>query len=277
VPFDLGDTARLSADCTDAGGTLANAASVVLTVTLPDGTTTTPPVTTPPAVTGRYAADYVTTQAGRHLVRWVFTGPACAYTDALDVRPAAPALLLSLADIKKQLNIVTAVDDEELRGWIESVTEGVESLCGPIVVRTFAEKHDVSPSGVPQLALLRTPAIALTSLVAVRTGGTSYATSDLDLDGPTGIVVRRDGGLLRGPLRATYTAGRTETPATISAAARIIFQHLWRTKYGSSRGLPSIGGSEDYAVTEPISGFGYAIPNRALQLLEPYRLPPMGG
>jgi hypothetical protein len=33
-------------------------------------------------------------------------------------------------------------------------------------------------------------------------------------------------------------------------------------------------GVGDFDVTEPVVGFGYAIPNRALQLLEPYRLPP---
>jgi hypothetical protein len=57
----------------------------------------------------------------------------------------------------------------------------------------------------------------------------------------------------------------------MSSASRIILQHLWRTRQGPAR--PTRGG-DDYSVTEPIAGFGYAIPNRALQLLEPYRLPP---
>lgn len=277
MPLDLGDTARLTATCTDPGGTATNATGVTLTVTLPDGTTVTLAVTNPPAAAGQYTCDYVTSQAGRHTVRWVFTDPACAYTDILDVRPASPQQLLSLADARRQLGLSSTSSDDELRGWIESVTEGVEALCGPVVTRSFSERHDIPPSGYPALVLYRTPALELTSVEAIRTGGTGYAVDELDLDGPTGIVTRRDGGSLRGPLRVTYTAGRMDVPASIRAAAMIILQHLWRTKYGSSRGVPAVGGGDDFAVTEPSAGFGYAIPNRALQLLEPHRLPPAVG
>jgi hypothetical protein len=63
-------------------------------------------------------------------------------------------------------------------------------------------------------------------------------------------------------------------PPTINLAARILLQHLWRTQYGASRVGPSIGGGDDYAVTEPVPGFGYAVPNRVLQLLQPYKTPP---
>jgi hypothetical protein len=35
-----------------------------------------------------------------------------------------------------------------------------------------------------------------------------------------------------------------------------------------------VGGADDYNVTEPIPGFGYAVPNRVLQLLEPFKQPP---
>ncbi|MFB8251721.1 hypothetical protein ACFC5H_08950 [Streptomyces rochei] len=90
----------------------------------------------------------------------------------------------------------------------------------------------------------------------------------------TGIV-RYRGGSFTGTLwRVTYTAGRGEVPPTINLAARILLQHLWRTQYGASRGLGSIGGGDDFSVTEPVPGWGYAIPNRVLQLLEPYKVPP---
>ena len=272
MPFDLADTVRLAADSKDPGGTLTNATGVTLTITLPDGTIVSPAVTNPPTQTGKYTLDYLTAQAGRHLVRWVFTSPASAYTDSFDVREAAPPLVLSLADAKAHLNITSTTQDEELRGWVESVTGVVEQFVGPVAWRTVTEDHDYLPvSGAAVLALRMTPVIALSSVAAVLTGGTSYAVADLDLDGATGIVRRLDGGRLYGPLRVTYTAGRAIIPATITAAARIILQHLWRTQHPSGR--PSLGG-EDYAVTEPVPGLGYAIPNRALQLLEPHRLPP---
>ncbi|WP_406730896.1 hypothetical protein [Streptomyces sp. NBC_01794] len=213
--------------------------------------------------------DYVTTQAGRHSVRWVFTTPANAYTDSFDVREAAPPAILSLADAKKHLNKTTTTDDDEIRGWVESVTAGIEGLCGPVVVRTVVERHD--DRRVPVICLRQTPILSLTSVVAILTGGTTYTVGDLDVDSTTGVVQRLDGGSLTGPLRVTYTAGRRIVPAAITSAAKIILQHLWRTQQGPGRPQLGVG---DFDVTEPAAGFGYAIPNRALQLLEPHRLPP---
>lgn len=276
MPFDLGDTVPLAADSKNSAGTLTNATTVALTITLPDGTTTSPAVTNPPAVTGRYTVDYTTVQAGRHAVRWVFTTPNNAYTDMFDVREASPPAIISLADAKAHLNISssTTTHDDELRGWIESVTHLVEQFTGICVRSTVVEDHGIQPSGVRELALRRTPVISLTSVVAILTGGTSYAVADLDVDTRMGIVRRLDGGRLYGPLRFTYVAGRSVVPANVTAAAKIILQHLWRTQYGASRAGSAIGGGEDFLVTEQVPGFGYAIPNRALQLLEPHRLPP---
>lgn len=270
MPFDLGDTVRLEAECRDADGTLATAAAATLTLTLPDGTTSSPTVDAP-ATAGQYTHDYVTTQAGRHAVRWVFTGPACAYTDSFDVREAEPPTILSLADAKQHLNITGTTDDDELRGWIEATTAAVEWFVGPVVQRTVTEVHSRRTSA--SLALHQPPVVSLTTLAAVRTGGTSYVAADMDVDSATGIVTRLDGGSISGPLRVTYTAGRAVVPASITAAARIILQHLWRTQRAGSRG-PVFGGGDDFSVTEPIPGLGYAVPNRAVQLLDPYRLSP---
>lgn len=271
--IDLGDAVRPAASCTDAGGTLADADSVTLTITLPDGTTTSPAVTNPPATTGKYSVDYVTTQAGRHVVRWLFADPASAYTDVLDVRPADPLFLFSHADAKKHLNIPASStdDDEEIRDWNGATAMVVEHFVGPVARRTVIERHQFA---VAQMRVLRQiPALALTSIVPVLNSGVSYDPDDLDLDPDTGAVQRKDGGLLAGPLRFTYTVGRTLIAPNIAQAGRIILQHLWRTQRGSARG-PVIAGSDDYSVTEPIVGIGYAIPNRALELLEPDRLPP---
>ncbi len=150
----------------------------------------------------------------------------------------------------------------------------MEQYTGICARGTVVEDHDIQPSGVRSLALRRTPVISLTSAVAILAGGTTYAVADLDVDTRMGIVRRLDGGLMYGPLRWTYVAGRSVIPANITAAGRIILQHLWRTQYGASRAGSAIGGGEDFLVTEQIPGLGYAVPNRALQLLEPHRLPP---
>lgn len=269
MPFDLGAVVPLGTEVRDSAGSLANAGAMALTITLPDATlVTSSPVT--PTSTGVYAYDYTSAQAGRHTVRWVATGlNAGAYTDSFDVREAAPPAILSLADAKKHLNKTSTTDDDEIRSWVEAITAGIEGLCGPVTVRTVVERHDVTRARM--ICLRSIPALALTTVAPILTGGTSYTVGDLDLDTETGIVQREDGGVLYGPLRVTYTAGRRIVPAAMSSAARIILQHLWRTQQGPGRPQLGVG---DFDVTEPIAGFGYAIPNRALQLLEPYRLPP---
>lgn len=267
MPYDLGATARLTAECRNPAGTLVTAATAVVTVTRPDGTTATPaPVETG---VGSYRADYVTTQAGRHTVRWVFTGPAHAYTDVIDVREAALTWVFSLADAKNHLKLPGTAQDEELRRWIGATTRCVEWFVGPVAPRTVVEDHTMRQAEV--LALRQLPAISLTTVAAVLDGGTSYDVDDLDLDGSTGIVRRLSGGCLHGPLRVTYRAGRLIVTENISSAAELILQHLWRTRLGPGR--PQRGG-DDFDVTEPVPGLGYAIPNRAMQLLSPDQLPP---
>lgn len=272
MSFDLGSAVRLTATCTDPGGTPATAATALLTVTLPDGTTVIPTVPAP-VETGQYVVDYVTESPGQHAVRWLFTDPAFAVTDTFDVRPAAPRLILSLADARSHLRITTPADDADLREWLESITEGVENLAGAVVRRTVTEKHSVPFRGAGSLMLRTVPVLELVSLVPVLVGGWTYTPAEFDLD-PTGVLQRIDRAPIYGPLRITTVVGRMVTPASITSASRIILRHLWRTRYGSSRALPSVGGDDDFLVTEPIPGFGYAIPNRALQLLEPFRLPP---
>lgn len=266
MPFELGATARLTAECRDPGGTLTTATTATVTVTAPDGTTSSPSAAA--AGTGLYTADYDTVQPGRHLVRWVFTGPADAHTDSFDVSPAASLGLLSLADAKRHLNLTSATDDDEVRTWIDATTEAVEWFVGPVVPRTVVEDHR---GGGPVLALRSAPALELTTLDGVLTGGVSYAVDTLSLDAAAGIVRRLDGGDFCGPLRVTYEAGRRVVPPSITAAARIILQHLWRTQQGPAR--PQLG-TGDFDVTEPIPGLGYAIPNRATQLLSPHQIPP---
>lgn len=268
MPFDLGATVRLTADCRDPGGNLATAATVSVTVTLPDGTTASPTVAET-STAGEYRADYPTVAAGRHTVRWVFTGPAHAYTDVFDVREADPPAVMSLATGRKHLNKVDHTDDDEIRDWIEATTRAVEQFVGPVVPRLVTET--VRFTSARTVALTQIPALSLTEVVSLRTGGPTYAVEDLDLDLDTGLLEAVGGGVLYGPWRVTYRVGRLAVPANFRNAAKIILQHLWRTRQGPGR--PQRG-TDDYDVTEPLPGLGFAIPNRAVQLLDPDRLPP---
>lgn len=178
--------------------------------------------------------------------------------------------LISLDEAKRQLSITGTANDVDLQGYIDALTAVIERHTGPVENRNVTET--VNAYG-PLLALTQAPVVSLTSLTPVHTGGTAVDVADLALDGDSGVLRRLDGGRFAGgPWIAVYVAGRSTVPATIKLASKLLLQHLWRTRYGAARGNP--GGGEDYDVNEPIPGFGYAIPNRVLELLEAYKAPP---
>lgn len=267
MPYDLGDTVRLIGYSRDPAGTLTTAATAALTITLPDDTTATPAVGDADP-DGTYTVDYVTTQAGRHAFRWVFTGPASAHTDVFDVRPAAPLYVISLAEAKVQLNITTTKHDEAIRRVIEATTTAIEDHIGLVVVRRqFTETVRGASGGV---VLTHTPVVAVTALARVD-GTRTFDVDDLDVDSATGVVRSLRGEQLHGRLSVTYTAGPAVIPAAHSEAAEIIVQHLWETTRGQSGG-PRPGGMDD---SLGVPGRGFAIPNAARELLgDP---PPLGG
>jgi len=278
MPFDLGDVVPLTIDIKDANGDPANATSVTLTITLPDATVITPGVNNPS--TGRYQFDYPTVQPGRHAVRWVATGSnAGAHTETFDVRPASPNVILSMAEAKAALNVNTDKDHEEIRGHLESITDAIEFLVGPVVRKTVVERHTPGP----YLVLRASPVISLTSVTGIPSGSPTYDVSDMDIDPATGILTFLDGRSFTVPVRVTFVAGRTVVPAAIREASVIMLIHMWNVQRGSG-GLPSVAGrgaDGDYTLRQswepPVPGFGFSIPNRALELLAPYLLPPDGG
>lgn len=179
--------------------------------------------------------------------------------------------LLTLDEAKRQLDIETSADDTELQVYVAALTDVIERHIGPVVYRAVTET--IEGRGCT-MCLSSIPATALVSVTPL---GASDAldVSDLDLDPATGVVRYLNGSFSGAIWRVVYTAGRIpedgDVPPTIKLAAAILLQHLWRTQYGSARGQ---GGADDYSVSEPIPGFGYAVPNRVLQLLEPFKLPP---
>lgn len=268
--FDLGDVWALVAYARNDAGVLTNAGTVSLTITLPDGTAVSPTVTNPPTTTGTYVYDYIPTVAGRHVARWLLTfsgGATAAYTEIVDVAPAADIGIISLADAKAHLNIpaTSTGDDEELRAWISATTAVVEFEVGPCLRRTYTQRV-----GNGAYWMLHTvPALAVTSVAGVLTGAATVSFADLDLDPDTGQVQRLDGAAFTGgPWTVTYTAGRAVIPPNVTSAAKIILKHLWETQRGAGR--PSWGGQDPDLVAGP----GFAIPHRALELLRPHKRGP---
>lgn len=136
--FSLGDVVPLSVEIRNPDGVLTDAATVTLTITLPDGSTDTPTITNPPASTGVYVHDYVTTQSGRHHVRWISTSPAAAYTDAFDVAGAStvvvpsemvptPAQVHALIPMRPVFTASSRPSLAEVQALIDLTTEAIGS------------------------------------------------------------------------------------------------------------------------------------------------------
>lgn len=262
--YGIGAAVRLSTKVRDSANVLVNPVTIQVTIQLPDGTTA-GPFTAPAVVAdgvGLFHYDYLTSTAGRHIARWATTTPTSNDEEPFEVAALwSEAGIVSLADAKKQLNIDAdnTDDDEEIQGFIRSITEPCERIAGSLVRAVHVEKHR---GGGYSLALNRPPVLSLTSVVAIQTGGVDQAVADLDVDGPTAIVQRLDGGRMCGPYRVTYVAGRTDIQAHIRLAGLIILQHLWETQRGSMGGV-RVGGADE--VYDP--RFGFSIPRRAQELL----------
>lgn len=279
--YDLGSIAPLGLEIRDSTGALANASSVTVTVTLPDGSTNAPSVTNPS--TGTYQANYTTTQAGHHTARWVATGTnAVTHTIAFDVWPTDPRFIISLAEARDALNLPASdtSNDDELRLFIAAATLVIEDVVGPIVGgASYTEQH--RPSG-SKVVLYKARPLTFTS-VKEYTGGTATtltqaATPDVatdnqfTVDPATSVLTRRYAGGAEcdfgDEVWVTYTAGASTVPSNVLIAARELVQR----SYGESQqgGLPAFDGSSEGDEPLVSTPSGWLIPERVMQWLAPH-------
>ena len=257
--IDLGTTYRATLAVRDATGTLANPLSATLTITLPDGTTASPPVTLPPAQTGQLLADYVTTQAGLHKVAWTTATPGTAAVDYFNVR--AFTCIISLAEAKAHLNMTATADDDELRNFLQAATELVEAKVGACVRRTVTER--VSEGGY-QLVLCRRPVISVESVKSVWPSGPAWTTPQLLVDTEAGIISQTYmWAFWYGPWDVAYTIGRAVMPERYLHAAKEQLRHLWETQRGATQ-APPLAGEETFVTS---AGWTFSVPRRVLELL----------
>lgn len=262
--FDLGDVVPVTFTTTDDIGNPANAGSVVLTVGKPDGTSDTPAVTNTSA--GRYDADYVPTLEGLHTVRWTATGVnACASQDVFNVREITDQVI-SLEAARRQLRLTSSTSNDDLRTFIAAATVAIEDHVGrKLIRRTITDEKHRRVCG--NMILNRFPVRSLIS-VSTLDGATTWNVNDLDVDGDTGIVTAVTGPNLRGDLKVTYLCGMRVIPVNHLMAARYIVEQLWQTMrpFVGNANLPA-GALEDSLDARSGGLVGFAIPNRALELL----------
>ena len=263
----------------DATGALADASPLTLTVNKPDGTSQAYSALAHDS-TGLYHQDLPDTDLtvlGAY--QWYAVGTVGSFKAVLpsgkfDVFAPDEVTVLSLADAKDTLDIPQATTkyDDEIARKIATIEASLERMTGgPIVNRSITERVQLT-SGYTTFVLRKRPVVSVTSITNVASGAT-VSTSDLDIDTNSGVIHRKLGWVFVGPyfqsipaFTVVYIAGQgVVTPAAFSEAASVILQHLWESQRGQSS-VPQYGGEE----TVTLPGLGYAIPNRAAELLAPY-------
>jgi hypothetical protein len=275
--YDLGDVAALGVTITDASGTPANATTVVATITLPDGSTSTPSVTN--SGTGLYDVSYTPSTSGRHLIRWVATGTnASAYQDDFTVRDGTHLSIVGLDEVKSHLNIPsTNTDlDEELRRFVDAASDLAENYVGCVLGRqTFTDEYY---DGNVDIIRLRNPrALSITS---VYENGTLLSSDNYSLD-PTGQRISRiTTGSISGPnyfgiwspgansIKISYISGFINPPAAAKQGVLEIIRHLWQTQRGAMSVISRNQTGDDF-----YPGSTYSLPRRCMELLDQMSLP----
>ena len=171
-------------------------------------------------------------------------------------------MAIPLADFKQHLNITSSTNDDELQSILDAAEAWVEKHTGLQLgagTRTFTV-----------YASARSLLLPTTNVVSV--------TSVTDPDGLTVTVLSRDMNLHAGIVTVPYYKSGPWTvvatfdaavPADLAAATLMIASHLWDTQRGTS----PTGLQQPDEVTSFGGGVSYAIPNRALEMLEAYLLP----
>jgi hypothetical protein len=275
----------------DLTGALVNATTLTLVVKLAaaDGTLTTTGTYASPVndSTGVYHQDIPVTDLaglGHYRYVWTSTGTGAGISKGdFDVYDPFEDAVLPLQDAKDMLVIpqTTTTNDAELQSWIDSIETSLEGfLGGPVVNRSISERAELDGS-YTVLQVRQRPLVSVTSIVSVASGLPIDISAGLDIDVNAGTIRRKLGYPFYGPyfvwlpaMLITYVAGwGVACPAAFNSFARITIKHLWDTRHGPSA-RPSMGGDE----TVILPGFGYAIPNRAAELLNgslngmPFRL-----
>lgn len=257
--------------------------TAVLTVTGPDGSTTSPTVTISGSTAG---ASIPATLVGSYLLVWTIQG---AISDAVQDQfsvVAAGLDLVDLAYIRDELNIAATdlTKNAKLRRWSKSATFVVENITGPLLP---APRVDVFDGGASFVILPYRWVKAITSIVETR-GVTNYTLTEQPLgtsingfgytwDRNTNKIIRRAMGAESifppGPnvIAVTYTLGMQSIPEDIQHAAAELVKHWYRKSEVPFRGAFSAQPADDVGMA---SVGNYLVPNAVMELLEPWRKRP---
>jgi len=257
-------------------------ATIVLTVTAPDGSTSTPAVVTASAPT--YTSTVPATQVGAYLLTWVASGAAVdVFVDQFTV--AAPSLrLISLSDVRDQLNISASdtTGTAKLQRFISSATDVIQNITGPILP---TPRTDYFSGGQTTITLPFRWVKSITSVTEWWGGTTTYPLTQITpgssagafcylWDNNSNILTRMAGGFeqpyfgTQNAVTVIYTLGMATIPQDITDATGELIRHWWQNgQQPRSISFTNPGSDDD---TGSISVMGYAVPNRVNEMLAPY-------
>lgn len=167
---------------------------------------------------------------------------------------------VTVSDVKAQANIpaTDAAHDVELMRYAKAAQEVVESIVGRVIQVTATETVTTRTGSV---SLANAPILSVTSVTSNGVAVTDYKRVD-------GYALLT--GLPTGDVTVVYTAGRASAPFAVQVAGAIIGAHLWDSQRGNApSAMPAM--LDTFVPT----GSGFAIPNRAMELLSPFILPPV--
>lgn len=298
TPWFAGANVPLTWTSTDGFGNPFSGATVTLTVTAPDGTVATVTFADGAAAvtsgaltaygdgTGAYFATYTTPMAGHYLVTWtaVATGMADAFADTFEVQPASDPTIVSQAEAKEILHMQETTEfDAIIQGYNAATTNWIEYVCGPVIQQTITE---TLPARGTETILSKPPVLELlpwttvpaelanlgitvadppSPMLRTRVYGIEWPLTQLYCDPRRGIVTHTSGlPFYYCAYVWQYQAGRQVIPAGIYEASKITLEHLFQVERG---------GTDTAAGETTMTPFGFAVPNRAIQLLQPYSAP----
>jgi hypothetical protein len=255
VTYALGQSVAF----TDSGH--ASASTGVVTITKPDGTTTTATGTLAASV---WTAGFTPDAVGLHQHYWTFTGTGAGITtpDVFDVRALTARCPVSLAALRKHLNWPTSKSADEDADLLEKASEATSVIEGvlsrPLMKRTYTLAYE---HGVTDLVLPNIPCHCdVCAPYAVLTVSTSN--SDTVTTTPSGVLSG-----LTSDATLTYVAGYTSPPSWAVLAVKRMTEHLWGRTVASRLSRDPKSSQEN----EP-SALSYLLPYAVQSLVRPHRL-----
>lgn len=172
---------------------------------------------------------------------------------------------LQLADAKAHLNINVDTFDVKLQATIDAAEARLGQEIGPL---TPADRTDRVAGGGPFLLLPSVPVGRLTSVIPAGPDPDPVDVGVLFLDGPAGTVRFLDGSKFYwAAYMVSYQAGWSSVPNDVMFAIKEEVRHLWQTQRGST--VSPDGGAA-------LPQVGYALPNRVIEMIAPYRYSVVG-